>query len=551
MSTEQVINLPELGEGINEGTVISLQAKEGDRISEGETVLEIETDKAVLGVPSNSSGTLKKWYVKEGDTLKIGDKLLSINVENNQTSQKNDTQKSDKTRNKSKQSTPSKKTVLSSAMGKKIEINFDGLGKDEKGTIISLSVKEGDKVNKDNTLLELETDKAVVPFPSPESGVITNVWVKEGQEVKRGDKGFLLTTSEDTGSVTESQPSPEKSNISSTETPKSVESLNNQSSPSMSMSQSSSEIDYTQVNYSDIPAGPASRKMARELGVDLAKVKGSGRNERISVDDIKAFAKSAIASSMSPGSSIVSKELPSFSQWGKTRNEKTSKLRDTIAQSITYSWQTIPHVHQNDDINIDGILALQKKWKNSFEEKGSTLSVTPFIVKALAQCLKDFPQFNSSYDPARKEIIFKEYFNIGVAVDTPQGLIVPVIKQVDQLSIFDIGARLKTIAAETRERKVKPEDLRGACITLSNLGGIGGAHFNPIINWPEVAILGVGRGKIDSIYYKDKERFYPTMMLPTCLAYDHRVIDGADGARFMVKLKQYLENPDLLLMGMQ
>lgn len=567
------INLPEMGDDIKEGTIVSLAFKPGDPIRAGETLAEVETDKAVLGVPANNAGVLLEWYVKEGDTLKVGDRLCKIDedgasgesksakVSKNSKARENSANTSAVKPEKPEPKTtpaPSHPASENNSNSTKQAVKFTDLGDGiASGTVVSIAVKVGDTLKAGDTLLELETDKAVVEFPSPASGIVSAIHVQEGQEIKVGDKGFDIdidgesSVSTTAPEVSQPQSAQNAQNPQSTPAEPSI-TVNAENKTLVPVSPSSQSIS---MDLSNVLAGPATRKLARELGVDISKIKdGSGRGNRIMVEDVKKHVKKILSDGSVAGSSsnlVDDKPLPDFSQWGSVKHEKTSKLRDTIANAITYAWQTIPHVHQYDNIYIDKISALQKKWKDDFVSKGSTLSVTPFIIKALAQCLKDFPQFNSSYNSANKEVILKEYYNVGVAVDTPQGLIVPVIKDVNTLSIFDIGVALKTLAKQTRERTVKPEDLRGGCISLSNLGGIGGTHFNPIINWPEVAILGVGRGGYTPVYNQEKKEFDPHMLLPACLAYDHRVIDGADGARFMVQLKHYLENPDLLLMGVK
>lgn len=438
------------------------------------------------------------------------------------------------------------------------EINIPELGDGiAGGTVVSISFQVGDAISIDDTLLEIETDKAVLPVPSPNAGTIQELFIKEGEEVVVGQKICSVSASEDgnsddkTSNKTDTKKEKAKKQYEQQKESDNEEiEKNNLGTKKIEANLSSAT---PQAFNENIIAGPAVRKLARELGIDLQVVHGSGKGGRIFIEDVKEYVKQNINASTSEnfssnslGSSTI-KPLPDFSIFGETKTEPISKLRKTIAAQMDYCWQTIPHVHQFHDIDVTEIVELQKKYGQQFKEKGSAVSVTLFIIKAMAQCLKEFPLFNSSYDALKSEIVYKQYYNVGVAVDTPSGLIVPVLKDIDKKSIFEIGKELKEIAKKTRDRTILPKDLQGASMTLSNLGGIGGTHFTPIINSPEVAIIGVGRNRIQGIYREDK--FVPRSILPLCLAYDHRVIDGAEGARFIVRLSQLLQESQTMLMG--
>ena len=439
------------------------------------------------------------------------------------------------------------------------EIKLPNLGEGiESGTIVQVSIEKGASINKGDTILEVETDKAVIPVPADVSGSITEIKVKENQEIKAGDVIAIIELVGDSNkdntssSTTSNKKSKEKEKLAS-------QPASQVKTSTSSSATSSSRADGGSLNdFSNLPASPATRKLARELGIDLSQVTATGRGNRVRLADLTNHLKSHLQGGGGTSSNASpSRSLPDFTAFGEVEVKPISNLRKTIASQMDYCWTHIPHVHQFQEADINKITRLQKEHASIFKAKGSTLSVTPFLIKALAECLIDFPVFNASFDEQKSALVYKKYVNIGVAVDTPSGLIVPVLKNVDKMSIFEIGLKLIDLAKATRDRKVHPDDLKGASTTLSNLGGIGGTHFTPIINWPEVSILGVGRGNIkpkfvaaDSNPNQAADLWKPITTLPIVLAYDHRVIDGAEAARFIMRFTQLIEDPDLLLMGM-
>ncbi len=515
--------LPSLGDGVAGGTVAKVMVAVGDAVTENDSLLELETDKAVIPVPAGMKGTVKEIKVREGQELKIGDVMVLLETAGAVVETKIEGKKSPEPAAKE-----SSKPVASEF---KIPNLGDGV---EGGTIATFVAKEGTEVKSGDTLFELETDKAVVPVPADFSGIIKKILVKEGATVKVGQAilAFEGTTSGPAKVSTPSAPSPTQSAPAPTKS----------SAPTRPASAGAlPPVTFTNASGKMIPGGPATRKLARELGVNLANVGGSARGGRVTVEDVKRYVKSVMQGGAGAGSGARAPlTLPDFNVFGKTRRQPLTKLRKIIASRLSDAWNRIPHVHQFQDVDVTELVDLQKKHGEAFKEKGSAISVTLFLIKGLAEALKAHPSFNASLDEAASELIFKEYLNIGVAVDTPEGLIVPVLKNVDKLSIFEIGFQLKEIAKKARERKVMPAELMGASMTLSNLGGIGGTHFTPIVNPPEVAILGTGRNSKKPVWINNQ--FVPRSILPICLAYDHRVIDGADGARFTVFLTQYLEN---------
>lgn len=417
----------------------------------------------------------------------------------------------------------------------------------DSGTVASLFVKEGEQVKKDQPVLELESEKAVASIPSPAAGTISKMYVKEGDEIKVGQLIFSLGDAGATAqpaerqrserlpaadaSVEEKHPEPE-GGLEPTETieampePEAVESAH---TPGVAP-----------------PASPSVRKLARELGIDLSRVKGSQRGGRIALEDVRRYIQRLQQLAYQPRegrptavpASKPAAESVDFSRWGPVVRKRMSTLRRTISNKMVASWTTIPHITQFDDADVTEMMRLQKKYADRYKKKGGHLTLTVFVLKAVVDTLRKHPEFNASIDETTGDIVFKEYFHLGVAVDTEQGLIVPVIRDVDKKTMIDLSVELNELAEKTRQRKVSLEEMQGGTFTISNQGGIGSKHFTPIINKPEVAILGIGRSVLAPVVMKDAiaRRF----MLPLGLSYDHRIIDGAEAARFMVDLVQAL-----------
>ncbi|RME02582.1 MAG: branched-chain alpha-keto acid dehydrogenase subunit E2 [Planctomycetota bacterium] len=454
------------------------------------------------------------------------------------------------------------------------EVRVPELGEGvEEAQVVKILARTGQAIEKEEPILEVESNKAILAIPSPVEGVVAEILVQEGESVQVDQAiAKVQLQSQETGKkreipetkpereVAEPAPKPKAPETKMAPPPSALEekqpsslSKHRPQEPKTFKSTKPAARIFTPVgdepyqSLSDVPAGPAARKLARELGVDLRQVRGTKRGGRIDVEDIKNYVKNRLQLSSVPSQGSREIALPNFEQFGPVHRAPLSSLRKTIAQRMNYAWSQIPHVYQFHEVDVSDILALKEKYSEEFKQRGSTASLTTFLLKALAQCLKEFPQFNASLDLAKGEVIYKEYFHLGVAVDTKDGLIVPVIRDVDQLTLFEIGARLRELAEKARQRRVSPDELSGACMTLSNLGGIGGTFFTPIINPPEVAILGVGRTYIKPVYQGNS--FQPKHYLTLCLSYDHRLIDGADGARFIVRLGDILENFERTLLG--
>ena len=406
------------------------------------------------------------------------------------------------------------------------------------GTVVSILVKEGDRVKKEQTVLELETEKAVAPIPSPADGVIGKILVKEGQSVPVG--GAIMTLSS-AGSGSGEAPK--------TETSAPAKPAASSFQPSAQTSSAVPQA-YTYESKSGFapPASPTVRRLAQDLGIDLARVHGSEAGGRIVMADVRAYIQSLqqqAAQPAAPGAPAAAKppaESIDFSKWGPVTKKPLSSLRRTIGLKMQESWQAVPHVTQFDEADITDLMALREKYNPAYEKKGGSLTVTVLILKTLVRALQKYPGVNSSLDEASGELVLKNYYHFGIAVDTEQGLIVPVLKEVDKKSVLALSTELTALAEKTRQRKISLEELQGGTFTLSNLGSIGGRQFTPIVNKPQVAILGVARGILKPVVREGKVE--TRMMLPLALSYDHRVIDGADGARFIREIVTGLENPD-------
>jgi len=416
----------------------------------------------------------------------------------------------------------------------------------EVGTVVSVLVKEGDAVKKNQVLLELETNKAVATIPSPEAGNIGRISVKEGDEVPVGALLMMLSQNGAAAPVVPAAPAVDAPAARSAVTAAAPVSAPVQSS-APSVSAQSGAYHYESKAGVTPPASPTIRKIAADVGIDLTRVKGSESGGRIVLADLKAYLNFLQARAFSAAPESGASAVPAakaaqpsidFSKWGPITRKKMTPLRKAISTQMLASWSMTPRVTQFDDVTVDQVMTVRKTLVDEYKKKGASLTITPFILKAVVATLKKHPVFNSSMDEAAGEVVYKDYFNVGIAVDTEQGLIVPVIKNVDQKSILDLSIELADLAQRTRDRKVSAEDLQGATFTISNQGMIGGTHFTPIINKPEVAILGIGRGGPKPVV--DGKKIIIQNRMPIALSYDHRVIDGGSAARFVVDFAEAL-----------
>lgn len=435
------------------------------------------------------------------------------------------------------------------------------------GDVLRVLVKAGDTVAKDQTVLELETDKATIEVPSSVSGHVKAIKVKAGDKVKVGQVIFSV---EENGAGASAPPGTATASGAPTAVPS--ETLTPRPEPPAGAADPAAAtkrpagdkvVDISRGARptgtpapSEAPSGPAApaapsvRRLAREIGVDINEVRGTGPDGRISLDDVKEHAKRLIATgpttASTAASGLITEPLPDFAKWGEIERQPLRAVRRKTAVHLTAAWQTIPHVTQHDSADITNLESIRKGYSKLAEAAGGPLTVTAVAVKVVATALKVFPQFNSAIDLAGDELIIKKYIHIGVAVDTDRGLLVPVIKDADKKNMIQIAAELAQLSEKARSRKISLEEMQGGCFSVSNLGGIGGTLFTPIVNFPEVAILGISRGKHEPVYNKSTGQFEPRFMLPLSLSYDHRVIDGADGIRFLRWIVDAFEQPFVL-----
>lgn len=420
----------------------------------------------------------------------------------------------------------------------------------ESGEVVNILVSTGDDVAQDSVLLELETDKAVIELPSPQAGTIKSIRIQKGDTVKVGQVLFTLDTGDASGDQPETEHREEKK-PEEAKKPKEGKSPvveEGQGTPFAGKPEEEPSLPADEKPEGKlIPAGPAARRLARDLGIDLSMVKGTARGGRIIPDDIKAHTKQLLQAGSFPGAQAV-EELPDFSQWGPIETKPLSSLRRKVAENLSSAWPRIPLVTQFDEADITELETMRQKNLEYVKQKGGKLTMTVFVLKAIVAALKALPQFNSSLDMTHKELIYKKYFNVGVAVDTPSGLIVPVLKNVDQKSFTELAIELTELSEKARSRKVTLEDLRGGNIAISNLGGIGGTGFTPLVSPPDVAVVGLSRNKLVPVWRHDQVQ--PRLILPFSVSYDHRVIDGADAVRFSRVIAHELERyQELLLEG--
>lgn len=426
----------------------------------------------------------------------------------------------------------------------------------EAGDVVSVLVQKGDVVSKGQTVLELETDKAVVEVPVDVDGTVEEVHVKEGDKVAVGEPVLTLAESEPSREPARqkkesAEEAPEKAPAAQEAAPEELP----QEEPEVASEKKQAPSPRAEVvefrerrpEREKLPAGriapasPAVRRLAREIGVDINEVQGTGPKGRISMADVKAHSKRLHESRAGLPAGTVAVELPDFTRWGEVERESFSNVRRKTAEQMSLAWATIPHVTQYDRADITDLEEARKRYAPRAEAAGGKLTLTAILLKVVASALRVFPQFNASIDVRNQEIIYKKYYHLGVAVDTERGLLVPVLRDVDRKNILQLSVELSSLAEKARNRKISPEDLQGACFTITNLGGIGGTAFSPIVNPPEVAILGVSRASLEPVH-RDGQ-FVPRLMLPLSLSYDHRLIDGADAARFLRWVAEALEDP--------
>ena len=432
------------------------------------------------------------------------------------------------------------------------EITLPELGENiDSADIIGVLVKPGDILQLDQGIIEIETDKATVEVPSTVEGKIIDIKVNEGDQIKTGD--VILSVEVDSNGADTDVPEETEPVAVAEETEPETEEIasfdifgnesEDTSEKKATEPQTVEETKQPSLSKGSAPAAPSVRRIAREIGVDIDEVIGTGPGGRILKEDVKGHSKKLhIEEKPSGGYGIKQEHLPDVTKFGTVERVEMTKIRKVTAEHLSYAWTTIPHVTQFDNADITQLEKARKEFNVQMEKDNGKLTVTAILLKIISSALHKFPQFNSSIDMEKKEIIYKKYFNVGIAVDTEHGLLVPVIKDVDKKNLTELTNEMNELAKKAREKKVSIDELQGGCITITNLGGIGGTAFTPVINSPEVSILGVSRGSYEPVY-NGYGVFEPRLMLPLSLSYDHRIIDGADAVRFLRNVVEALEQP--------
>jgi len=550
----ELIRVPDIGSG--EGEVIELFVKVGDRIEADQSLLTLESDKASMEIPAPKAGVIKSLKVKLGDTLKEGDELLELEAEGADAASEAPAAEDKPAAAPAAEEKPAAPAQPATAepapaAGSSVQdIHVPDIGSSGKAKIIEMLVKAGDTVEADQSLITLESDKASMEIPSPAAGVVEEVIAKLDDEVGTGDLILKLKIAGAAPAQAAEKPAPAKA-----EAPAPAAAPEKAAAPAPAAEKpAAAPAAPAAGNNAKVHAGPAVRQLAREFGVELGAVSASGPHGRILKEDVQAYVKSMMqkakeapaAAGATGGAGIPPIPAVDFSRFGEVEEVALTRLMQVGAANLHRSWLNVPHVTQFDSADITELEAFRVAQKAVAEKAGVKLTVLPLLLKACAHLLKELPDFNSSLAPSGKAIIRKKYVNIGFAVDTPDGLLVPVIKNVDQKSLLQLAGEAAALAEKARTKKLAADDMQGACFTISSLGHIGGTGFTPIVNAPEVAILGVSKATMQPVW--DGKAFQPKLMLPLSLSYDHRVINGAAAARFTKRLGDLLADIRTLLL---
>jgi len=525
------VTVPDLG-GDSDVEVIEILVAEGDEISKDDGLVTLESDKAAMDVPSPAAGKVKVIKLKVGDKVNEGTLILELET-SGEAGTASAAPAEEKPAAKAEVPAPA-----ASGQPELMAVKVPDLGGESDVEIIEILVSEGDKVSKEGGLITLESDKAAMDVPSPADGKVKSIKVKVGDKVSEGSHIIDLETEGAAPAPVAETPASPKPTAAATPTPE----------PAKTAPALAARTDTGSSAGADVYAGPAVRKMARELGVNLTKVSGTGSRGRIVKEDVDAYVKGILqgggAAQAAGGAGLPGIPDVDFSQFGEIEEVEMSKLHRVTAQNMQRNWLNVPHVTQFDEADVTELEEFRAEQKALAEKKGIKLTPLPFIVKACARALQEHPQFNVSLHSSGTKIIQKKYVHIGVAVATPAGLMVPVVKNVDRKTIWEIAADIAELGAKAKDRKLTKDDMQGACFTVSSLGNLGGTAFTPIVNAPEVAILGVSKASIKPVYINNE--FVPRTMLPFALSYDHRAVNGVDGGMFCNTLATFLNDIRLL-----
>ena len=539
--SEQTVSVPDIG-GATGVDVIEVCVAEGDEVHEGDSIIVLETDKASMDIPAPASGKVKKLLIKEGGTVSEGDEILVLMTESTAATSSAPSQaesESAPTSDKASGEGSSNAAPQAQATSGGVEkVAVPDIGGAEGVDIIEVCVAIGDKISEGDSIIVLETDKASMEIPSPKSGTVKSVSVKEGDKVSEGD-AVLEIEVEGAAAPAPQAESPKQNTVSEKETaPKAAP-------------QKAAAADQSAVLSSpakNVHAGPAVRMLARELGVDLTLVRATGPRGRITKEDLHAYVKAAVqkaasapvAGAVTTGSGLPTVPDMDFSKFGDVEVVKMSKIQKLTAQNMVRNSLVVPHVTQFDKADITDLEAFRKGLKGEMEKQGVKLTPLPFLIKAVAQAMVANPAFNVSLMSDGESYVQKHYVHIGIAVDSPAGLVVPVLRDADKKSVVQIAKEANELIKKALDKQLKTADMQGGCFTISSLGAIGGTGFTPIVNAPEVGILGVSKADIEPRW--NGKEFEPRTMLPLCLSYDHRAVNGGDAGRFMTYLNSLLSD---------
>jgi len=544
--TTEIIQVPDLG-GAETVEVIELCVAPGDVVELEQSLIVLESDKATMDVPSPKSGIVKSVIVKEGDTVSEGSEIIELELADGESETAAEVPQEvaqdaplEDVGSDTESSKPEPEVDLPPA-GAAVEqaVNLPDIGTTDAVEVLEVVVSVGDRLSEGDSLLVVEGDKATMDIPAPFEGEVLEVLVKEGDKIVTGDGiARMLGAVEAQLDAPVAEPVSDVSS-SSTSTPDSVSPEVVESTVELAQS--------VDLNVgSDVYAGPASRALARELGVDLSKVSGTGPRGRILKEDLHAYVKNAVATAeSSPKGAAVGSGIPvvqdvDFSKFGEIETISLNKIQKLTSQNMQRSWLNVPHVTQFDEADITDLEEFRKSLKAEAEKRGTRLTPLPFLLKACANALVANPEFNRSITSDGESFIQKKYVHIGIAVDTPRGLVVPVIRDVDTKGLWQLASEVNDMAIKARDGKLSSAEMQGGCFTISSLGAIGGNGFTPIVNTPEVAILGVSKSQVKPVW--NGSEFMPRMMLPLSVSYDHRVINGAVCGRFFTFLVSELSD---------
>ncbi len=554
--TDKEVRIPDLG-GAESVDVIEICVKVGDRVKKEDSLIVVESDKATIEIPAPFDGEVSKLTVTDGDSVAEGDLMLMLTVESvdsgvtgaivsdvapaleQEVGAEPSVATSAATPSVTKiQTTQSTETCIKTIL-------VPDIGGSENVEIIEINIAVGDVVAVEDTTVVLETDKATMEVPCSDAGTVKELLVSVGDKVSEGSELLRLET------VVNVDAGNDDNSATSNVTANAVNVSEAKAEPEVKKQPSAPAANPVLTKSTKtVHAGPAVRRLSRELGVDLAQVVATGPKNRILKDDVFGYVKQAMTDKsqvvVAEGSGLPVLPKIDFSKFGEIEEQTLSRINKVSASNLHRSWVNVPHVTQFDEADVTELEVFRKAEAGAYKEQGIKLTLLAFMVKACAKALKAFPRFNSSLSQDGETLIMKQYCHIGIAVDTPNGLVVPVIRDADKKSILDIAEDMQVLSAKARDKKLSLNDMQGGCFSISSLGGIGGTAFTPIVNWPEVAILGLSRSQMKPIYQQDE--FVPRLMLPMSLSYDHRVIDGAQAARFTRYLADQISDIRRLLL---